>query len=71
MVGVARATINEWTKIGQIPAHRVLQVEAETGIRREVLRPDLYKDDDVASEGGRMTDTTDDDEPPYTGPGAR
>lgn len=38
-IGIQRSSISNWT---QIPAERVLPVEAATGVAREVLRPDLY-----------------------------
>jgi TorA maturation chaperone TorD len=43
-LGVAQPSVSNWSKI---PAERVLTVEAITGIRRTMLRPDLY--DDVMS----------------------
>jgi len=50
-LGVHPSTVDGWNKVGQIPAHRVLQVEAEIGIQRELLRPDLYRrDDNVCAE---------------------
>lgn len=38
-LGVTPQTLYQWKRV---PPHRVLQVEAITGIRREELRPDLY-----------------------------
>jgi DNA-binding transcriptional regulator YdaS (Cro superfamily) len=38
-LGITRAAIHQWARV---PAERVLQVEAVTGISRTVLRPDLY-----------------------------
>jgi len=38
-LGVAAASVAEWHRV---PSHRILQVEAVTGIRREKLRPDFY-----------------------------
>jgi DNA-binding transcriptional regulator YdaS (Cro superfamily) len=38
-LGIALSSLMEWRRI---PSHRILQVEAVTGIRREILRPDLY-----------------------------
>lgn len=38
-LGVAQPSISNWTKV---PAERVLSVESISGVRREVLRPDLY-----------------------------
>jgi DNA-binding transcriptional regulator YdaS (Cro superfamily) len=40
LVGVAQPSVQEWTRV---PAHRILQVEAVTGVPREKLRPDLYR----------------------------
>lgn len=40
-LGLNRATISRWH---QVPAHHVLEVEKITGIRREVLRPDVFRD---------------------------
>jgi len=42
-IGVSQSTLSEWVEVGQIPAHRVVQVEAVTGVKREKLRPDLYR----------------------------
>jgi DNA-binding transcriptional regulator YdaS (Cro superfamily) len=39
-LGMSAAALSEWHRI---PSHRILQVEAVTGIRREELRPDLYR----------------------------
>lgn len=39
MLGVSPATVAEWR---QVPATRVLAVEAATGISRHELRPDIY-----------------------------
>ena len=38
-IGVSRQTISHWKRV---PPPRVLAVEKATGIRREVLRPDIY-----------------------------
>jgi TorA maturation chaperone TorD len=40
-LGVAQPSISNWTKV---PSERVLSVESASGVRREVLRPDLYVD---------------------------
>jgi DNA-binding transcriptional regulator YdaS (Cro superfamily) len=40
-IGVSHQTITRWTRC---PPIRVLAVEQATGIRREVLRPDVYPD---------------------------
>jgi DNA-binding transcriptional regulator YdaS (Cro superfamily) len=39
-LGVTPPAVMEWRRV---PAHRILQVEAVTGIPREQLRPDLYR----------------------------
>lgn len=39
-LGITFQAVSSWSK--QIPAHHVIAIEALTGIRREVLRPDLY-----------------------------
>jgi TorA maturation chaperone TorD len=38
-IGISQPSVSNWTKI---PAERVLAVESISGIRRAVLRPDLY-----------------------------
>jgi len=38
-LGIRMQSIQMWTRI---PAERVIQIEAVTGIPREELRPDLY-----------------------------
>jgi TorA maturation chaperone TorD len=40
-LGISQPSVSNWSKI---PAERVLTVEAVTGVRRAVLRPDLYGD---------------------------
>jgi DNA-binding transcriptional regulator YdaS (Cro superfamily) len=39
-LGISIQALGEWRRV---PAHRILQVEAVTGIDRTELRPDLYK----------------------------
>jgi DNA-binding transcriptional regulator YdaS (Cro superfamily) len=39
-LGITGAALCEWRRV---PTHRILQVEAVTGIPREKLRPDLYR----------------------------
>jgi DNA-binding transcriptional regulator YdaS (Cro superfamily) len=39
LVGVSQPTVSIWTRI---PPHRVIAIEALTGVNRRVLRPDLY-----------------------------
>jgi TorA maturation chaperone TorD len=38
-IGIAQPSVSNWARV---PAERVLLVEALTGVRRAVLRPDLY-----------------------------
>ena len=38
-LGMSAPALFEWRRV---PSHRILQVEAVTGVRREQLRPDLY-----------------------------
>lgn len=38
-IGVSSQAVSQWRRI---PAERVIDVERATGVRREVLRPDLY-----------------------------
>jgi TorA maturation chaperone TorD len=38
-IGISQPSVSNWSRI---PAERVLAVEAATGVRRAVLRPDLY-----------------------------
>ncbi|MDA9434430.1 molecular chaperone TorD family protein [Bradyrhizobium sp. CCBAU 51627] len=39
-IGIAQPSVSNWSRI---PAERVIAVEAATGVSREILRPDLYK----------------------------
>jgi len=39
--GVNKTTVHRWEE-GRIPAERVVEVEAVTGIPRHELRPDLW-----------------------------
>jgi TorA maturation chaperone TorD len=38
-IGISQPSVSNWTRV---PAERVLNVEAATGIDRKILRPDLY-----------------------------
>lgn len=38
----SQGTVSSWILRGRLPAERVLEVEAATGIHRHELRPDLY-----------------------------
>jgi DNA-binding transcriptional regulator YdaS (Cro superfamily) len=42
-LGMSQQALSEWRRI---PADRILQVEAVTGIARERLRPELYRSND-------------------------
>jgi DNA-binding transcriptional regulator YdaS (Cro superfamily) len=39
-LGMSTQALSDWRRV---PSHRILQVEDVTGIRREELRPDLYR----------------------------
>jgi DNA-binding transcriptional regulator YdaS (Cro superfamily) len=39
-LGLTRSAIHQWDRI---PAERVVEVERITGIKRELLRPDLFE----------------------------
>jgi len=45
-VGISQPSVSNWDKV---PAERVVAVEAATGIPRVRLRPDLYREQPVAS----------------------
>jgi DNA-binding transcriptional regulator YdaS (Cro superfamily) len=40
LLGMSQQALSEWWRV---PAHRIRQVEAVTGIPREQLRPELYR----------------------------
>lgn len=40
LLGIREQSLNQWKTV---PAHRILAIEAATGIPREELRPDLYR----------------------------
>jgi DNA-binding transcriptional regulator YdaS (Cro superfamily) len=40
LLNVSHQAIMHWEKV---PAERVIEIEAKTGIARERLRPDLYR----------------------------
>jgi len=40
VLGLSSAAIAQWKRI---PAERIIEIERVTGVRREVLRPDLYQ----------------------------
>jgi DNA-binding transcriptional regulator YdaS (Cro superfamily) len=47
-VKVHHTSVIGWRNANRIPGGRVIDVERVTGIRREVLRPDLYPPSDAA-----------------------
>lgn len=40
LLGIREQSISQWKAV---PAHRIVAIEAATGIPREELRPDLYR----------------------------
>lgn len=46
VLGITAQALSQWTRV---PAHRVIAVEAATGIHRARLRPDLYPPENVAA----------------------
>jgi TorA maturation chaperone TorD len=48
-LGISQPSVSTWR---HVPAHRVFEVEALTGIARTVLRPDLYPEPDADAEDG-------------------
>jgi DNA-binding transcriptional regulator YdaS (Cro superfamily) len=38
----SQGTVSSWLMRGKLPAERVLEVEAVSGVSRHELRPDLY-----------------------------
>lgn len=42
LLGISAPSVWEWRKRGKVPAERVLQLEAVTGLSRHAIRPDLY-----------------------------
>lgn len=40
-IGVSYQAIQQWKSV---PAHQIIAVEAATGVPREELRPDLYRE---------------------------
>lgn len=43
MLKINKATVTRWAQ-GTVPLTRVFEVERETGIPREELRPDFFKE---------------------------
>lgn len=46
---IKRQAIEKWIKHKRLPPKRVLALEAESGVSRHELRPDLYPLDDRAA----------------------
>jgi len=46
-IGISQPSVSNWSKV---PAQRVIEVEAATGVSRSKLRPDLYGDPPVSAE---------------------
>lgn len=44
LLGKYPQLVQAWTQNGLVPAHWVVPIEKATGVSREELRPDLYKD---------------------------
>jgi TorA maturation chaperone TorD/DNA-binding transcriptional regulator YdaS (Cro superfamily) len=44
-IGIAQPSVSNWN---QVPAQRVIAVEAATGVSRRELRPDLYDESELA-----------------------
>ncbi|MDZ7895338.1 MAG: Cro/CI family transcriptional regulator [Sphingobium sp.] len=54
LVGVTQQAVWKWIAHGkELPAEHVLKVEANTGISRHLLRPDLYP---LEERGGSVVD---------------
>ena len=45
-IGIAQPSVSNWS---QVPAQRVIAVEAATGVSRRELRPDLYDESETAA----------------------
>lgn len=54
ILGKSQSTVREWLK-RELPAEFVLKVEAETGVSRHQLRPDLYPDEAPADDHARRS----------------
>lgn len=49
LIGVSQPTVWAWLNEGKsLPAEHVLKVEADTGISRHDLRPDIYPRENAA-----------------------
>lgn len=45
----SQGTVSGWLAAGRAPAERVIAIEAESGVPRYDLRPDIYPRDTVAA----------------------
>lgn len=53
MIGRSQASVHDWLrKKMPLPAEHVLKVEAETGVSRHDLRPDLYPREPAPAHAG-------------------
>jgi len=43
VLGVSDNAVSKWVKRGLIPIARVIEIETKLGIKRELLRPDLFR----------------------------
>ena len=48
LLQVTPQAVQNWCATGKVPAERVIQIEAASGVPRHELRPDLYPSDAVA-----------------------
>lgn len=54
--GVSQSSVSRWLSHSkQMPVDHVLQAEADTGISRHILRPDIYPDEPSASQSRRIS----------------
>lgn len=45
----SQGTVSGWLAAGRVPAERVIAIEAESGVPRHELRPDIYPRDTAAA----------------------
>ncbi len=57
LCGVGQPAVWKWLQSGKrLPAEHVLKVEAETGVSRHLLRPDIYPEEPTPpAPGGSLT----------------
>lgn len=51
LLSVPPSTVQSWKAKGRIPAERILEIEAVSGIDRSCLRPDLFGTEQKVNEG--------------------